>query len=83
MSMEDRLHAPKAHSVAGAHSMQSVWRICLNMLTSDWNMTVCYPSKTFGARTGVSFMSLNRHANIAPDINKASMPDCSGFVVKP
>lgn len=35
MSMEERLHAPKARSGHGAHSIESVRRIRWNMLASD------------------------------------------------
>ena len=61
MSMEVRLHAPKACSGHGAHSMESVRRMRWNMSAIDRNMTVGYPNKIGCVRTDVCFMSWNRH----------------------
>lgn len=61
MSMEVRLHAPKARSGHGAHSMESVRRMRWNMSAIDRNMTVRYPSKTTPVRSEVFPLSWNRH----------------------
>ena len=77
MSMEVRLHAPKACSGHGAHSMESVRRMRWNMSASDRNITVGYPSKTPPVRSEVFPLSWNRHlCALLGIVRRRGVPTC-------
>lgn len=79
MSMEVRLHAPKACSGHGAHSMESVRRMRWNMSASDRNITVGYPSKTPPVRSEVFPLSWNRHLRVSLGSGEGRVFHLAGF----